>query len=111
MYETQQTRQDQFRIGLILRLGGRSWFWGRGTPPAPRVSSQPAPSPVERWPGLAEWLRQMHATQALLDATSTDAVDDKPEQNNPADVPSRHSGATRGIRFVCTRRVIGLLIN
>lgn len=110
MNETRQTPQEPLRMGVIFRLGGRSWFWGRGTAHA---RNQPVPSPqAERWPGLGEWLRQMHAAdRPPLHPAASAAGETKPARDNVADTPVPCSSGTRGIRFVCNRRVIGLLIN
>jgi hypothetical protein len=118
MKETQPNSQEQFRIGLIFRVGDRSWFWGRGAAPAVQ-RSQPAAAPKqlpssreERWSVLGEWLRQMHAAdRSSLDAESSDAREPHPADDTVPDAPPSSSSRTRGIRFVCNRRVIGLLIN
>jgi hypothetical protein len=118
MKDAQQPPQEQFRIGLIFRVGSRSWFWGRGAAPAVRraeqtiTPTQTSSCPAERWPGLAGWLRQMHAAdRPALDAAFADGSEPQTAQDIRPDAPAPHSGSTRRIRLVCNRRVIGLLIN
>jgi hypothetical protein len=67
--------------GLLIRVGGRSWFWGRGTPSALKTSrpAREAERRVEapthrtdpRLSGVADWLRQMHAEMARLSPEAT----------------------------------------
>jgi hypothetical protein len=67
--------------GLFLRVGNRSWFWGRGTPSTLRVNrparqAEPRAEAASdrtdsRWSGVADWLREMHALSARLAADST----------------------------------------
>jgi hypothetical protein len=67
--------------GLLIRVGRRSWFWGRGTPSAlkasrPALEAEPRAAAATykvdpRWSGVADWLRQMHAEAARLSPEAT----------------------------------------
>ncbi len=69
-------------------------------------------SRAEAWPGLAAWLKQMHALadRVPLDSALATAREPQLEQDTCSNTPPQASVSARRIRFVCNRRVIGFLI-
>jgi hypothetical protein len=100
--EGQEMNKAKFYAGLYLRTKNRTKFWGWGDPPA-----QAAERSIERpWAQLGDWLRMAHSftKQDLL------AQCDKPTPVLSEEKGRTARSARRGLRFVCNKSFVGLVI-
>lgn len=110
--QAQATGNPRVYAGIYLRTKKQTHFWGWGmtdreSPPPPEVE-QPRPA-------LADWLRMAHS---LLDGkkaetpmqSNTLAGTAQREESNQPYSPSEQLGETLRVRFVCNKRVVGLVI-
>lgn len=102
MAAPQDDQKSQFYAGFYFRAKSRVRFWGWGNPAAQTVEQV-----VDRpWAQLADWLRSVHSlaksgteAQALTQGSSVLTKDG-----------SASHPAKQRMRFVCTRRYVGLII-
>lgn len=84
--------------GLYLGTGQQKRFWGWTSRGWGKLTSSAASRPVQ---SLGEWLRQAHAQ---LDGPASCETSEHSEHD------AQPSGDQPRLRFVCNRRMIGLLI-
>jgi hypothetical protein len=110
--------------GLYLRTPKRTRFWGWGNP---RVTITVSPAEkheedVQPWAGLADWLRAAHSLFGSADcaqATVPGIRDQDFRRFAPSQAASasqteddrQRPGKKRRLRFVCSRRAIGLFFD
>ncbi len=96
--EGQEVNRAKFYAGFYLRTRRRMRFWGWGNP---------APEPAQRpWAEVADWLRAAHSfakpdTLAQYGKPTPVLAEEKDRAAGPA---------KRGLRFVCNKSFVGLVI-
>jgi hypothetical protein len=110
--QAQAAGNPRVYAGIYLRTKKQTHFWGWGTP----NRESPPPAEVEQSrPALADWLRMAHS---LLDSKKAETPTQsntlpntaQHEEANQPYGPSERLAETRRVRFVCSKRVVGLVI-